>query len=107
MSDLNRIVIHDKTPRSVEIDPSCHSAYIRFSNNRVKKTLSDKRGGTIVSIDLDSGGHVIGIELVGVKEFSISAIRHHLPEQFRKVDFERARFTPAAEVARHRAMQPA
>jgi len=108
MSEMNQIVVRDKTPQSVEIDPSCHSAYIRFSNNKVKKTVADKRAGAIISIDLDAAGHVIGIELVGVKEFSISAIRHHLPEQFRNVDFERARFTPAAQVAcHHRGMQPA
>ena len=98
-------MVHGSTPQAVEIDPSCHSAYIRFSNLKVKKTVSEKRGQTIIAIDLDGNDHIVGIELVGVKEFSISAMRHHLPEHLRSVDFERARFTPVAPY--NRGMQPA
>ena len=91
MSQLNQIVVRG-APISVEIDPACHSAYVRFKQARVEKTISDERTGGLSTIDLDSKGEVIGVELVHVKEFSISCIRHHLPERFKRVDLDKARF---------------
>ena len=77
----------------MEIDPSCRAIYIRFKNTRVHKTLSNPHAkDCIVTVDLDLNDAVIGVELIGVKEFSIAAIRHKLPEKMKDIDFERARF---------------
>lgn len=107
MSDFNGLVVPRVAPQSVEIDPSCHCAYIRFKVAKVHKTITRETAGTIVAVDLDSKGQVIGVELVGVKEFSIVAMRQFLPTPLRNMDFERARFMPANEVPRQRSMQPA
>jgi uncharacterized protein YuzE len=100
MSDLNNIFV-PAVPQTVEIDPSCHSVYIRFKSARVHKTVSNnKPGGSVIAVDLDSNGAVIGVELVGVREFSIATIRRHLPDRMKGMDFDRARFMPAACLSR-------
>jgi uncharacterized protein YuzE len=97
MSDLNQLFVRSSNPPTVEIDPSCHSVYIRFKTARVHKTVSnDKPGIAVVAVDLDSRGEIIGVELVGVREFSIAAIRHILPLKLKRIDFDRAKFMPAA-----------
>ena len=106
MNDFNGLIVTGVVPQTVEIDPSCHSAYIRFKDAKVHKTITREKAGTIVAVDLDSNGQVIGVELVGVKDFSIRAMRQFLPEELREMDFERARFVPASEVPCQRSMQP-
>ena len=103
MNEINRLFVKSSSAPTVEIDPNCHSAYIRFSTQKVAKTLSqNKPNSAIMTVDLDAKGAVIGIELVGVKEFSISAIRHYLPERLKEINFERARFMPAPTFVRNR-----
>ena len=106
MSDFNSLVIRATPPQTVEIDPSCSSVYIRFKRAKVNKTLNRQSGKTIVAIDLDSNGEVIGVELVGVRNVSISALRHHLPERMKTMDFEKARFMPVTASPCSRGMQP-
>ena len=101
MSDLNQIFVPSSLPRTVEIDPSCHSVYIRFRMTRVNRTVSNSKPGTaVVAIDFDANDEIVGVELVGVREFSIAAIRHHLPQRMKQINFERARFMPVAMCAR-------
>ena len=97
MSKFNSIVLPASATPTVEIDPSCHSVYIRFKKARVHKTISSEEQGKIMVVDLGSDNSVIGVELVGVKEFSISAIRHRLPETMQAIDFNKARFMPASK----------
>jgi hypothetical protein len=69
--------------------------YVRFKNAKVAKTLCDERPGIIATIDLDSKNEVIGIELLGVKQFSIQMLRRISPVDTSRVDFERAKFVQA------------
>jgi uncharacterized protein YuzE len=96
MSELNRLMLKTRAAPVVEIDPACHAVYVRFSSARVHKTLSDNRGAAVLAVDVDAKGQIIGIELVGVQNISIAAIRQALPDQFKAIDFERASFTTAA-----------
>lgn len=50
---------------TITLDSETKAAYIRFSKNKVAKTIDEVNGGTIVNIDIDSKGNVVGIELVG------------------------------------------
>ena len=108
MNDFNSLAVRSGPPRSVEIDPSCHSVYIRFKTAKIQKTISRDDGPTVVTVDLDSNNGVIGIELIGVREFSIAAIRHFLPTRLRDVNFERTRFMPVTQApSRHPEMEAA
>ena len=56
------------------MDSAAHAAYIRFSSNKVFKTVVVDVDHCLVTIDLNEAGAVIGIELVGVAEFSIDKL---------------------------------
>lgn len=69
---MNMIQVKSKMVPVVELDPETHAVYIRFSNCKVVKTIDDSIGRSIVTIDIDSKGNVVGVELIGIKKFSIS-----------------------------------
>jgi uncharacterized protein YuzE len=94
MNEINSITI-DQVPKVIEIDPSCHSVYVRFKTTKIHRTISEPKPGAMMAIDLDARGKVIGIELIGVANFSIAAILRRLPPQFRNLNLERTGFMPA------------
>lgn len=69
-------VIHvdSKAVPTVELDSSAHAAYVRFSNNKVARTVEITSYDCIVTVDLDSEGNTVGVELVGVTEFGIEPL---------------------------------
>lgn len=71
MTHKSIINVPAKNPPIVEMDSQICAAYVRFSNKRVKETKVVSENTCIVTIDLDSDGEVIGVELVGVKDFTI------------------------------------
>jgi uncharacterized protein YuzE len=95
MNDINSIRI-DQVPRVIEIDPCCHSVYLRFKRAKVHRTISEPKPGAIMAIDLDAKGKVVGIELIGITNFSISAILRRLPPRFRNMNLERTEFMPTS-----------
>lgn len=81
---------------TVELDSSAHAAYVRFSNNKVARTDEVTSCDCIVTIDFDASGKVVGIELVGVKDFQVKSLLNKAgikgvsPEMSQK-----ARYVPA------------
>jgi uncharacterized protein YuzE len=67
------VVVKSKTPPTVEIDTEAGAAYVRFkrAETRIVQTRRVPRPGVVVTIDYDRDSEVIGVELLGVKEFSI------------------------------------
>jgi len=85
-----------RTP-TIEFDLSVGAWYVRFKNTKVAKTLcDDDKPGVVAAIDLDSKNEVIGIELIGVRDFSIRQLRQISPVDTSGVDFERAKFVHAS-----------
>src|SRR5437773_7400917 len=89
-----RISVKSSTPPSIEFDQSVLGWYIRFSKAKVAKTISSNTPRVTFAIDLDSQGEVIGVELLGIKEFTISMLRNVAKIDTSKIDFTRARFFP-------------
>jgi uncharacterized protein YuzE len=85
-------------PPTIEIDPVAQAAYVRFSNRKVAKTktLAVQNRNINVAVDFDADSNVIGIEIVGVTEFSVRTIAGLLPPGAKRIDMSRARFVPAA-----------
>lgn len=91
----------------VEIDSAARAVYIRFKKAKVAKTISPETSGPIVAVDLDRNENVIGVELIGVREFSLTMLLRKLPflqadvpvEKARYVPTRLARFTPEAQAA--------
>jgi uncharacterized protein YuzE len=65
-----------KTAPVVELDSAARAAYIRLSQEKVAKTIPINTDGCIVTMDLDEDGDAVGIELVGVDDFGITALAH-------------------------------
>ena len=84
---------------TVEIDTAARAAYVRFSNEKVAKTISDDRPGVVVAIDLDAKGKVVGIELIGVRDFSIETLLKGTRIKVPKANLSRARYVGAGEPA--------
>jgi uncharacterized protein YuzE len=74
MKHRTLITVSTKRPPIVELDSSAHAAYVRFTKKRVAETKIVSEDRHIVTIDLDSSGDVIGVEIVGVAEFSASSL---------------------------------
>ncbi len=90
------VSIHCKQPPIVELDSEAHAAYVRFSKRKVAKTEPLHTEGCIVTVDLDSSGDVVGIELVGVNEFGITTLleKAGIPPIPKRLA-EQARYVPA------------
>jgi uncharacterized protein YuzE len=70
----NIIKVDSTNSPVVELDSAAHAAYIRFSNDKVQKTVVVDVDDCLVTMDLNETGSVIGVELVGVAEFRIDAL---------------------------------
>ena len=94
-----KIHVQSSTPPVVEFDQSVTVWYVRFNNGKIARTLHPEKQGAMVNIDVDSQDRVIGIELLGIREFSIRAFFRLTGLPRRTVDFTRARFIPASALA--------
>ncbi len=74
MRHRNIINIEAKNPPVVEMDTTIRAAYVRFSHKRVSETKVVTEDKYTVTIDLDSNGDVVGVELIGVEEFQIGCL---------------------------------
>jgi len=70
----NIIHVNSKAAPIVELDSACRAAYLRFSKEPVKKTVVVDVVGSVVTMDLDVQGHVVGVELVGVLDFRVDTL---------------------------------
>ncbi len=72
MKNVNIIQVVGKKAPIITIDPFTQAFYIRFSSNKVAKTIDDTDANAIVNIDVDAKGDVVGVELIGVAGVSIA-----------------------------------
>ena len=68
------ITVTCKTPPVVELDSAAGAAYVRFSRHKVARTQVLDSGKTTITVDFDASGDAIGIELIGVKEFTLARL---------------------------------
>jgi hypothetical protein len=94
MKNIECLLVKSSIPPTIEIDGASRSAYIRFSNSKIAKTISEDKPGPVITIDLDAQNNTVGVELIGVAEFSIQCLTKLLPPIKRQIDWERARFVP-------------
>ena len=98
MEHINKLrLVGPRKPPTIEFDLTVGAWYIRFRNAKVAKTLSEDKPGYIAAIDLDASNQVVGLELIGVREFSLAWLRTVAPYRLdlSRVDWERARFVKA------------
>ena len=70
----NIVQFTSKEPPVVELDSAACAAYVRFSKKKIHRTEIVHSGHVEVTLDIDASGNPVGIELIGVKEFTIKAL---------------------------------
>jgi len=95
MSHKNIINIPTKNPPVVELDSDSCAAYVRFSNKSVAKTEVLTEDKVTVTIDINANGDVVGVELVGVKEFNVNHLLKVAGRTAPRRMLENARYIPA------------
>ena len=83
---------------TVEIDTSVGAAYVRFESEQTPVARSkqiDRAGYPTVTIDYDQKGKLIGVELQGVVEFSVSRLLELAQVQAPNADLGGARYIGA------------
>jgi len=81
-------------PMSLMIDPIARAIYVRFSTNKVKKTVEPHPE---IFVDLDYRGHVIGIEMINPGQVTIREMKN-ISKQFGIPEFHRLVETSPKEV---------
>jgi hypothetical protein len=68
---------------------------VRFSRAKVARTVPFGGKHSLAMVDLDQKGHVIGIEFVGQKDFSIRELLRGAPIKLPEKSLSRARYVAA------------
>jgi uncharacterized protein YuzE len=96
---MKPLLIRSSNPPIVEIDTAARAAYIRFKTSKVAKTISEDTTGPVVAIDLDENGEVVGVELVGVGEFTLRVLLRIARVKAPNIALDRAKYVPASQPA--------
>lgn len=91
-SEHHHFSIGSKTPPTVELDSAARSVYVRFKKTAVAKTVPQHSEHMHIAVDLDSSGQVVGIEAVGITNFTLHALLKSASVKAPNMDFSRARF---------------
>lgn len=95
-TERHGFIVRSKSPPTIQVDSSVRAVYVRFKHAPVAKTVPQPAEHCQVAVDLDSNGDVIGIEAVGVTQFSLHALLKmasvKAPDN---MDFSRAEYAPA------------
>ena len=89
----------------VELDTEAQAAYVRFRDGQVARTKrveTDANAGlretVVVTIDLDADDNILGLELIGVKDFTVQSLlqKAHLEHAVPSKILERTKYLAAA-----------
>jgi uncharacterized protein YuzE len=82
-------------PPIVEIDTEATATYVRFGRGKIAQTK--RYGGTesLVTVDYDKRGRVLGIEFIGRKKFNVAELLGDIPISLPKSSLDRARYVAA------------
>lgn len=83
----------------IEVDSVAASVYIRFKRGKIARTIPRKCRSMHIAIDVDQKGEVIGVEAVGVTEFSLGKILEQADVTAPNINLADARFRPVEMVA--------
>ena len=94
-TERHGFIVKSSTPPSIEVDSSVRAVYVRFKKTAVAKTIKQHADHCHIAIDLDSSGDVVGIEAIGVTQFSLHALLKMASVKAPQgMDFSRAEYAP-------------
>jgi uncharacterized protein YuzE len=95
---MNGFLVKSTQAPTVEIDTSVSAVYIRFRKKaKVAKTVASDNPGPIVTVDFDANDEVIGVELIGVKEFGIEVLLQQAHVRAPHADLQKTRYIQTSQ----------
>jgi uncharacterized protein YuzE len=91
-TESHALMVKSAGPPTVEVDPQAQAVYVRFKKATIAKTVTRPCETMNIAIDLDASGSVIGIEIIGMTEFTIGSILKKADVTAPNVDLSRTRF---------------
>ncbi len=98
-TERHRFIVKGRPPTTIEVDSRAAAVYVRFKKAAVARTVPQTCSHMHVAVDLDAKGEVVGIEAVGITQFSLNLILEKASVRAPQVDFSRARYIPTELVA--------
>jgi len=92
---IKRFVVASSRPPVVEIDTEATAAYVRFGRGKIVRTAPYGGADSLVMVDFDRQNRVLGIELIGRKEFGIVHLLRNVPLQIDDAILSRTRYISA------------
>ena len=92
---IKRFIVASSQPPVVEIDTEATAAYVRFGRGKVARTEPFEGTDSLVMVDYDRQNRILGIELIGPKEFGITYLLRDVPVQINRAALSRARYVSA------------
>jgi len=92
---IKGLVVKSSRPPVVEIDTEATAAYVRFGHGKVVRTEPFGNVDSLVMVDYDRQNRVLGIELIGRKEFGITHLLRDVPVRIDSAVLNRARYVSA------------
>ena len=81
---------------TVEIDTEADAVYVRFKRTKICRTLNRPARSMHIAIDLDAKDEVVGLEVIGAKEYSVTRVLHLAHVRAPQDLLNRVRYIPAA-----------
>lgn len=98
-TEKHSFVIKTKQAPQIEFDSAARAFYVRFKRTKISRTVSQDAERSHIAIDLDDKGEVVGIEAIGVDNFSFEAVLKLARATAPNINFARAQFAPTGELA--------
>ena len=92
---IKGFVVASLRPPVVEVDTEATAAYVRFGRGKVARTEPFGNADSLVMVDFDRQNRVLGIEVIGQKEFGITYLLRDFPVQLDAAILSRARYVSA------------
>ena len=92
---LEGFLVASTRPPIVEIDTEATATYVRFGRGKIAHTEPYGGTGSLVMVDYDKRGRVLGIEFIGRKKFNVAELLGDIPVSLPKSSLDRARYVAA------------
>lgn len=91
-SETQMLTVQSKMAPVIVVDNQANAVYIYFNRGKVAKTIARSTRGSILNIDLDAHGEVVGIEAVGASEIQLDKIMERAHVRAPQIDWSHARW---------------
>ena len=97
---IKHLIVASSRPPVVEIDTEATATYVRFGRGKVACTKPFGNVDSLVMVDYDRQGRVLGIEFIQPKELGITYLLRDIPVLIDDATLSRARYVSADLVSK-------